>query len=112
MPFKSFLNHYIQKRMKQIELHCSYDDSEMVAFYHRVYGYKERIPKKWIEDRIMHRFESVEVMIPKDYVEYLTHFYGDYMQIPPVEKRDKHTIDYINLDKRESIDEIKEKLLG
>lgn len=111
-PFKKILNHYIQKEMKRIELHCPYYNSEMVAFYHRVYGYKERIPKRWIEDRIKHKFESIEVFIPKEYKEYLTHFYGDYMQIPPIEKRDKHPIDYINLHKRESIEEIKEKLMG
>lgn len=109
-PFKKRLHRYIQKEMNRIERHCPYNNSEMVAFYHRVYGYKERIPKNWVEDRIKHQFESIEVFIPKDYEKYLTHFYGDYMQIPPIEERDKHLIAYINLHKRESIDEIKEKL--
>lgn len=37
-------------------------------------------------------FEGVEVPVSKRVEQYLTHLYGDYMQIPPVEKREKHYI--------------------
>lgn len=35
-------------------------------------------------------FEGIPVKLPYHYKEYLTQLYGDYMQIPPVEKREHH----------------------
>lgn len=35
-------------------------------------------------------FEEIPVKLPYHYKEYLTQLYGDYMQIPPVEKREHH----------------------
>jgi lipopolysaccharide cholinephosphotransferase len=35
-------------------------------------------------------FEGIEVNIPNDVDTYLKNLYGDYMQIPPVEKREQH----------------------
>lgn len=39
-----------------------------------------------------HDFEGIESNIPNNYDKYLSALYGDYMQIPPVEKREKHFI--------------------
>lgn len=36
------------------------------------------------------KFEGVEVNIPNDADAYLKNLYGDYMKIPPVEKRERH----------------------
>ena len=33
------------------------------------------------------QFENLQLPIPKEYDFYLTQLYGDYMQLPPVEKR-------------------------
>lgn len=41
---------------------------------------------------VKHDFEGIESNIPNGYDKYLTALYGDYMQIPPVEKREKHFI--------------------
>lgn len=35
-------------------------------------------------------FEGIHVKLPYKYKEYLTQLYGDYMKIPPVEKREHH----------------------
>lgn len=35
-------------------------------------------------------FEGVSVNIPNNTDEYLTNLYGDYMQLPPIEKRERH----------------------
>ena len=37
-------------------------------------------------------FENREVYITADYDAYLTNLYGNYMEIPPVEKREKHVL--------------------
>lgn len=36
------------------------------------------------------KFEDIEALIPKNYDSYLRRQYGDYMQLPPVEKRISH----------------------
>ena len=37
-------------------------------------------------------FEGITVLIPNDYDSYLRNLYKDYMQLPPVEKRERHFI--------------------
>lgn len=38
------------------------------------------------------KFEQKDVFLPNNYHNYLKNLYGDYMEIPPVEKREKHFI--------------------
>lgn len=37
-------------------------------------------------------FENTEANLPGDYDAYLTNLYGDYMQLPPAEKRERHFV--------------------
>ncbi len=37
-------------------------------------------------------FENTEANLPGDFEAYLTNLYGDYMQLPPVEKRERHFV--------------------
>ena len=37
-------------------------------------------------------FENLEVNLPGNYDGYLKKLYGNYMEIPPIEKREKHYI--------------------
>ena len=60
----------------------------------------------WIENTIVVPFEGLSISIPKDYDGYLKFQYGDYMQLPPLEKRLPHCSYYINLSRRLQIDEI------
>jgi len=57
----------------------------------RVYGYK----RKWYEDTIDMKFEGVTLKACRDYDEYLKFLYGDYMKLPPIEKRKVHTVSKI-----------------
>lgn len=41
---------------------------------------------------VKHTFETLGSNIPNNYDKYLSSLYGDYMQIPPPEKREKHFI--------------------
>lgn len=56
------------------------------------------MPKAWFET-IKVPFEDTEISVPVEYDKYLTAFYGNYMELPPAEKRivQHHTV-YIDLD--------------
>ena len=59
------------------------------------YGYD----RKWYEDLSTISFESLELPCAKDYDGYLTYKYGNYMTLPPVEKRKVHPISKLVLPK-------------
>jgi lipopolysaccharide cholinephosphotransferase len=48
-------------------------------------------------------FEGIEVNVPNDVSSYLTKLYGDYMQIPPLEKRERHFYTKFSLDTMKSL---------
>ena len=54
------------------------------------YRTKEILPTEVYEGRATHVFEGHEFSILKDYDTFLTAVYGDYMQLPPEEKRVTH----------------------
>mgnify|MGYP006390750259 CR=1 FL=1 len=51
------------------------------------YGTKEMVPSAWFNESAWVDFEGLKVSAPIQYHKYLTHIYGDYMQLPPAEKR-------------------------
>lgn len=48
------------------------------------------IPKKWFLSRAEYDFEGEKFFGPRDYNGYLTYTYGDYMKLPPEDKREPH----------------------
>lgn len=73
------------KSLKKIITFCKSDE-----YLGNVFGFwteKEYFPKNIYEELVLHDFENVKLPIPKEYHQYLTQMYGDYMQLPPVEKR-------------------------
>jgi lipopolysaccharide cholinephosphotransferase len=38
------------------------------------------------------QFEGMEVNVPNDVDSYLKNLYGDYMKLPPIEKRERHYV--------------------
>ena len=56
-------------------------DSKKTTDQYRLYT------RKQIEEVEIHKFENIEVLIPSAYDEILTRIYGDYMELPPVEKQ-------------------------
>lgn len=67
-----------------------YNSSEYVANIAIPYGTCEIMHKDIIETTVLHQFEDKLYMIPKKYSVYLENIYGDYMQLPPLEKRKSH----------------------
>lgn len=64
----------------------------------RNWGYK----RQWYLKRKEIMFEGHRLMGAKDYDGYLTHCYGDYMQLPPMSKRKVHPVSEIRLSSSES----------
>ncbi|GAA6528557.1 phosphorylcholine transferase LicD [Segatella asaccharophila] len=89
----------------------NYEGSEYINEYDDYYGYKLYQPKEWYEGTREFPFEDMNVKLPKEYDKYLTHIFGDYMQYPPLsEQKSHHYVAYLNLEKRETIEEVLAKL--
>ena len=57
------------------------------------YKYKDIIPKSVYGKGRLYPFEDKQFNGPKDYDTFLKTLYGDYMKLPPEEKRKKHGLD-------------------
>lgn len=73
---------------------CKYNDRETkrMAYFHDTSPYKNMISRKKSFPLIELEFEGMKVNFQRDLDEYLTELYGDYMQLPPVEKRKPHAL--------------------
>ncbi len=81
-----FLDYYIKQCKKY-----DFEDSTYFANYAVLhYKFKEWQPKKFMASYSLHRFEESEFFIMNGYDGNLKCLYGDYMQLPPEEKRVKH----------------------
>ena len=105
--FRSPLRKLGLKMVEKTLRKYSYESSKYCLFYEYVYGIRNIIPKKCIEETVWVPFENIQVRVPKYYHEYLTHIYGDYMTPPPDDKKDdRHIVKYLDFEKRLSREEI------
>ena len=54
------------------------------------YGKKEWLPKNILEAFVLHKFEDTEFFVSEKYDLYLTRLFGDYMKLPPDNRRESH----------------------
>lgn len=60
---------------------------------------KETLKREWVSETEKTQFENEKFLIPKQWDEYLTHFYGDYLTPPPKEKRmEGHSIEIVSFE--------------
>ena len=78
-----------------------YDECEYVANYCGNWHEKEIMKKEWAENPVLCKFEDIQIYIPEDADAYLKRVYGDYMKLPPEEKRVTHH-DFLYLDLNKS----------
>ena len=107
-PFlRPLRNIMLQRFFKYQDWYSSFDGDKTVC----VTQWPGRIFKReWFEDTIELPFGDTTVVVPRDYDGYLTCLYGDYMTLPPVEKRvSEHNHYYLNFDEGLSLEEIKER---
>ena len=80
---------------RYIEMCKEYDfkKSSYLANYSTMqYKFREWQPKYPMEKFVLHQFERGQFYIMEDYDTSLSHLYGNYMELPPVEKRVAHEI--------------------
>lgn len=77
----------ILKRINSIATAADYNQAEEVACIVAPYSEKDIVSKSVLGTTVKATFEGRQFPIPTGYDIYLRHVYGDYMQLPPVEKR-------------------------
>ena len=77
----------LQKRIKQIAIQCNYNESEYVYSSYSRLAVREQFPRAIFKDYSVVTFEGKEYRAPLDCDTYLRTLYGDYMKLPPEEKR-------------------------
>ena len=90
---------YLKDKLQKTLTKYNKGISEFV-FTDGAYGYeKEAIKRKWVTNLSTIKFENEEFLAIKEYEDYLSYFYGDYMILPPENKRGGHQIININFGK-------------
>lgn len=81
-----------KKAVKKLDsLYKSCRSSSMVISHNGAWGNeREILPYEWYGEGIKIVFEDIKVNAPCEYDKWLKHMYGDYMQLPPEEKRKAH----------------------
>lgn len=98
---------YIVHKAEQIAKKYDYATAKNLINYNGCYGSREIFPREWAETQCDHQFEDMIVKLPANCDAYLRNVYGDYMQLPPVEKRVcQHDHAFFDLDRRWDIKEI------
>ena len=81
---KKTIRNSLDREMRRFEK----ENTKKVAALGGAYGYtKESVERRWFNETVELPFEDITLEAPKDYVDYLTYFYGDYMTPPPEDKR-------------------------
>ena len=75
--------------IKEITRYSEYNTKQVVTYGGCGYN-KEKIDKSLLSTQIEIKFENSEFSCPEGYNEYLTKLYGDYMTLPPEDKRVSH----------------------
>lgn len=69
------------------------NEGNMMTNIYGAYGARENMPNNYFGEPVLMDFEDTQLYGVAKPHEYLTHMYGDYMQLPPEEKRRVHIID-------------------
>lgn len=83
------MNYLIKRMINLAKGACEYDQTEYVCALLGLEKNNAVFPKKWFQPIEM-EFEGYKFLAPKGYDEILKAWYGDYMILPPEEKRISH----------------------
>lgn len=80
------VNHYIRKQIKMLSATCE-KDHKFIVCQGAGWGRKGKLEKSKYYDRIIYDFNGIKVWGIRDFHDHLTNLYGDYMTLPPKDKR-------------------------
>lgn len=80
---------YFSKCLDNISI-SSQEENQVSGVFLGPYGYREMMPSHYFNDIEYLSFEGLIVPVPKKWDLILKRIYGDYMELPPVEKRVAH----------------------
>lgn len=75
---------------KKENLYRSVPRGDTYVNHEGAYGVKEIMPVAWYGEGINLVFEGLNVVVPREYDLWLTQVYGNYRELPPLEKRKTH----------------------
>lgn len=109
---RRFIRYYTLKKMKEIESMYDYDKcAKVITWCGQQTCEREIHDREWMGEGTELPFENLKVKVPSNYDAYLKCMYGDYMTPPPPEKRiSHHSVAYINLKARESLNSVRKKI--
>lgn len=84
---------HIQRELKKY----AYDDYDTVINYMAAYGFKETFKRNWFGEGKKYHFEDSEYIGPIDYDAVLKTIYGNYMELPPEDQRNKHNAEIVQV---------------
>lgn len=91
LPISKFTTPYKEKcKIDKLLKKKKITKSENVGTIMGAYRTKEIVPKKYFGKGAYYEFEGIKLRGPEMYDEYLTHMYGDYKILPPLESRKTH----------------------
>ena len=94
-PFSRFFsNKYLHRKIKKLMIVYNTSDADYIINYTSSYPIeRQTVPKEYYGKPKYVKFEGLTVPIPENSEAILTQIYGDYMTLPPEEKRvNKHKI--------------------
>lgn len=80
----------LKNKLKKLVIKYNNTGTNYAALFASVYMTKQIVNKSIYTDFIEHKFENKTFLISKNYEDYLTTVYGDYMKLPPEEERINH----------------------
>ena len=91
MLYHLFVNKdVVQNQLDELVSKNVEGNNKYICNYFGLYGEKERYKAEVFGEGKPVTFEGIDCLIPIDYDTYLTQTYGDYMKLPPEEKRVSH----------------------
>ena len=82
-------NEWLSKKWKKNAIRYA-GRSQIYAQFNDTMTWESRISRKDLFPLVAMEFEDIKVKVPKEYDKILREMYGDYMQLPPKEKRQNH----------------------
>ena len=80
----------LRRDIYDLKYNLRFDESPIIGNAHLMHKSVWHVPRSVFEESVLMEFEGELFPVPKDYDCYLKRRYGDYMQIPPDDKKRTH----------------------